>query len=76
MNWTPKIGLEVHIQLNTKSKMFSRSSALYKIKPNTNISLTDMAFPGTLPTLNKNSINMAIKIWTNNKGKNSTNINI
>ncbi|QQG46848.1 MAG: Asp-tRNA(Asn)/Glu-tRNA(Gln) amidotransferase subunit GatB [Candidatus Azosocius agrarius] len=69
MKFYSKIGLEVHIQLNTKSKIFSKSSTTYNTKPNINISLTDMAIPGTLPILNKNTINMALKFGIAVQGK-------
>ena len=52
----PTIGLEVHTELNTKSKMFSGSSNSYNTNPNENISVIDMAFPGTLPRVNKEEL--------------------
>ena len=54
------IGLEVHVELNTKSKMFSPSINSYDKELNTNISVIDFAFPGTLPTVNKEAVNKAI----------------
>ena len=68
MKLIPKIGLEVHVQLNTKSKIFSTSSTKYNSKPNENISLLDIGLPGTLPVLNKNSIDMALKFGLAIKG--------
>lgn len=56
------IGLEVHVELNTKSKMFSPSVNLYDKSINTNISVIDFAFPGTLPTVNKEAVNKAISL--------------
>ncbi len=56
------IGLEVHVELNTKSKMFSPSVNLYDKNINTNISVIDFAFPGTLPTVNKEAVNKAISL--------------
>ncbi len=56
------IGLEVHVELNTKSKMFSPSINLYDKSVNTNISAIDFAFPGTLPTVNKEAVNKAISL--------------
>jgi aspartyl-tRNA(Asn)/glutamyl-tRNA(Gln) amidotransferase subunit B len=56
------IGLEVHVELNTKSKMFSPSINSYDKKLNTNISVIDFAFPGTLPTVNKEAVNKAISL--------------
>ncbi len=56
------IGLEVHVELNTKSKMFSPSVNSYDKNINTNISVIDFAFPGTLPTVNKAAVNKAISL--------------
>ena len=58
----PTIGLEVHTELNTKSKMFSGSSNSYNTNPNENISVIDLAFPGTLPRVNKEGVRKAIKL--------------
>ena len=58
--WEPVIGLEIHVQLNTKSKLFSTSPA--KVNPNPNIfaNIVDLAIPGTLPVLNKEALDKAI----------------
>lgn len=56
------IGLEVHCELNTKSKMFSGSINEYSKNPNTNISVIDLAFPGILPLPNKEGVRKAIKL--------------
>lgn len=56
------IGLEVHVELNTKSKMFSPSVNSYDKNINTNISVIDFAFPGTLPTVNKEAVNKSISL--------------
>ena len=56
------IGLEVHCELNTKSKMFSGSKNEYSKDPNTNISVIDLAFPGILPLPNKEGIRKALKL--------------
>lgn len=58
----PTIGLEIHTELNTKSKMFSGSSNTYSTNPNENISVIDLAFPGTLPRVNKEGVRKAIKL--------------
>lgn len=58
----PTIGLEIHTELNTKSKMFSGSSNTYSANPNENISVIDLAFPGTLPRVNKEGVRKAIKL--------------
>ena len=60
--YKPTIGLEVHVELNTKSKMFSPSINSYNKDLNTNISVIDFAFPGTLPTVNKEAVNKAISL--------------
>jgi aspartyl-tRNA(Asn)/glutamyl-tRNA(Gln) amidotransferase subunit B len=56
------VGLEVHAQLLTKSKLFSGDSAAYGGEPNTHISGVTLALPGTLPKLNKKAIEYAIKM--------------
>lgn len=55
------VGLEVHAELKTKSKVFSSSSNSYDIEPNINVSPLDLALPGTLPVLNKEALNKALK---------------
>ena len=56
------VGLEVHAQLLTKSKLFSNDSAAYGGEPNTHISTITMGLPGTLPRLNKKAIEFAIRM--------------
>ena len=56
------IGLEVHAQLLTKSKIFSGDSAAFGASPNTNISPITLAHPGTLPKMNKQAIEFAVKL--------------
>ncbi|MGC1243164.1 MAG: Asp-tRNA(Asn)/Glu-tRNA(Gln) amidotransferase subunit GatB [Chryseosolibacter sp.] len=60
--YTAVIGLEVHAQLLTKSKIFNGDSAQYGSAPNTNISVISLAHPGTLPKLNKKAVEFAIKM--------------
>ena len=60
-NWEVIIGLEVHAQVTSKSKLFSGSSTKFGGKPNTQVSLVDSAFPGMLPVINKYCIEQAIK---------------
>ncbi|RZJ81676.1 MAG: Asp-tRNA(Asn)/Glu-tRNA(Gln) amidotransferase subunit GatB [Flavobacterium sp.] len=55
-------GLEIHVQLNTHSKIFSSDSATFGAKPNQNISAVSLALPGALPKLNKEVIEKAIRI--------------
>jgi aspartyl-tRNA(Asn)/glutamyl-tRNA(Gln) amidotransferase subunit B len=56
------IGLEVHTQLLTKSKLFCGDSSMFGNAPNTNISPVSLAHPGTLPVMNKKAIDFAIKL--------------
>lgn len=60
--YTPVIGLEVHAQLNTKSKAYSSDPNEYGSVPNSNVSPISLGHPGTLPRLNKEVINYAIKL--------------
>jgi len=60
--YQPVIGLEVHIQLLTESKLFARDANQYGDAPNTNISAITLAHPGTLPKLNKEALKLAIKM--------------
>lgn len=55
-------GLEIHVQLNTQSKIFSADSAVFGAKPNEHISTVSLALPGALPKLNKEVIEKAIRI--------------
>lgn len=60
--YTAVIGLEVHAQLLTQSKIFSSDSAEFGSAPNTNVSVITLAHPGTLPRLNKKALEFAIKM--------------
>lgn len=62
MTWETVIGLEVHAQLLTKTKIFSGASTQFGSDPNTQACLIDLGFPGVLPVLNKSVVNMAIKL--------------
>lgn len=62
MEWETVIGLEVHTQLATNSKIFSGSSTAYGAEPNTQASLVDLGMPGSLPVLNKKAVEMAIRL--------------
>lgn len=61
MNWDTVIGLEVHAQLNTKTKLFSNSPTLFGASPNTQANMIDAGFPGTLPVLNEAALHMALQ---------------
>lgn len=58
--WETVIGLEVHVQLATKTKIFSGASTAFGAEPNTQACAIDLAMPGTLPVLNKQAVNYAI----------------
>ncbi|UMM63215.1 Asp-tRNA(Asn)/Glu-tRNA(Gln) amidotransferase subunit GatB [Aristophania vespae] len=59
--WEVVIGLEVHAQVVSKSKLFSGASAEYGAEPNTHVSLVDAAFPGMLPVLNQECVAQAVR---------------
>ncbi len=59
MQWETVIGLEIHAQLSTRSKIFSGSATTFGAPPNTQASLIDLAMPGTLPVLNAEAVRMA-----------------
>ena len=59
--WEVVIGLEVHAQVTSKSKLFSGSSTKFGADPNTQVSLVDSAFPGMLPVINEFCVQQAIK---------------
>ena len=60
-DWEVVIGLEIHAQLATKSKIFSGAATAYGAPPNTQASLVDLAYPGVLPVLNAEAVRMAVK---------------
>ena len=60
-NWEPVIGLEIHVQLNTKSKIFSSAPNRFGDEPNTNIGIVDTGQPGSLPVLNKEAVHKAVQ---------------
>lgn len=63
-NYIPTIGIEVHVELKTKTKIFSSSTNGYGEMANSLTNVIDLGYPGTLPTLNKEVINLAIKAAT------------
>ena len=63
-NWEAVIGLEIHVQLSTKSKLFSGASTNFGALPNTQACNIDLAMPGVLPVLNEEVLKMAIKLGT------------
>ena len=61
MEWEAVIGLEIHAQLATKSKIFSGASTAYGAPPNTQACAIDLGLPGVLPVLNREAVRMAVK---------------
>jgi len=60
-SWETVIGLEIHAQLATRSKIFSSSSTAYGAAPNAQANLVDLGYPGVLPVLNGAAVSMAVK---------------
>ena len=61
MTWETVIGLEVHVQLSTKTKLFSGASTTFGSEPNTQVDLIDLGLPGVLPVANKEAFYKAIR---------------
>jgi aspartyl-tRNA(Asn)/glutamyl-tRNA(Gln) amidotransferase subunit B len=61
MAWETVIGLEIHAQLATKTKIFSGSPTAYGAEPNTQADLVDLGYPGVLPVLNAEAVRMAVQ---------------
>ena len=62
MTWETVIGLEVHVQLNTKSKIFSGAATAFGAEPNAHASVVECALPGVLPVMNREVVHKAIKL--------------
>ena len=62
MEFDAVIGLEIHVELRTKSKMFSNAPVAYGKEPNTLLAPLDLAFPGTMPVVNKEAVIYAIRV--------------
>ena len=62
MEFDAVIGLEIHIEMNTKSKMFSSAPVAFGGQPNTRVFPLDMAFPGAMPVINKQAVINAIRV--------------
>jgi aspartyl-tRNA(Asn)/glutamyl-tRNA(Gln) amidotransferase subunit B len=60
-SWETVIGLEIHAQLSTKSKIFSSSATAFGAAPNAQANLVDLGYPGVLPVLNREAVRMAVK---------------
>ena len=61
MSWETVIGLEVHVQLSTNTKLFSGASTTFGAEPNTNVDLIDLGLPGVLPVVNREAFHKAIR---------------
>ena len=61
MSWEAVIGLEIHVQLATRSKIFSGASTAYGASPNTQACNIDLGLPGVLPVLNEQAVEMAVR---------------
>jgi aspartyl-tRNA(Asn)/glutamyl-tRNA(Gln) amidotransferase subunit B len=61
MTWETVIGLEIHAQLATHTKIFSGSATAFGAAPNTQANLVDLGYPGVLPVLNESAVKMAVK---------------
>ena len=68
-NYEVVIGLEVHAQVSSESKLFSSSATKFGAEPNTQVSLVDAAFPGMLPVINEFCIKQAVKTGLGLKAK-------
>ena len=68
-NWETVIGLEIHAQVKSNSKLFSNSSTAFGSKPNSQVSLVDAAMPGMLPVINRYCIEQAVKTGIGLKAK-------
>ena len=62
MNFEAIIGLEIHVEMKTKSKMFSAAPNSFSRTPNSEVALLDMAYPGTMPVVNKQAVINAIRV--------------
>src|SRR5699024_6939958 len=62
MKYETVVGIEVHVELKTKSKRFSPSPNAFGDEPNTNVNPKDLGFPGTLPRLNEAVVNYGMKV--------------
>ena len=62
MDFEAIIGLEIHVEMKTVSKMFSNAPVSFGFNPNTSVALLDMSFPGTMPVPNKQAVINAIRV--------------
>jgi len=64
MSWEVVIGLEIHAQLATSSKIFSGASTDFGAEPNTQACAVDLGLPGVLPVMNESAVEMAVNVKT------------
>ncbi len=62
MNFETVVGIEIHVEMKTKSKMFSLAPISFGLTPNSEVVAFDMAFPGTMPRVNKEAVRNAIRV--------------
>ena len=62
MNFETIVGIEIHVEMKTKSKMFSLAPINFGAAPNSQVVPLDMAFPGTMPRVNKEAVKNAIRV--------------
>ena len=62
MEFEAIIGLELHIQMKTKSKLFSSAPVTFGKEPNTQVDIVDMGYPGVMPTVNKQAVINALRL--------------
>ena len=58
----PTIGIEVHVELKSKAKVYSTAKNEFSYEPNTNVTLIDLGYPGTLPKLNRKHFCFPLKL--------------
>src|SRR6202795_1401615 len=68
-DWEMVIGLEIHAQITSKSKLFSGASTEFGAEPNSQVSLVDAAMPGMLPVINRYCVEQAVKTGLGLKAK-------
>src|SRR6188508_3867425 len=68
-DWEVVIGLEVHAQVVSQSKLFSGAATEFGAEPNSQVSLIDAAMPGTLPSINRYCVEQAVKTGLGLKAK-------
>jgi aspartyl-tRNA(Asn)/glutamyl-tRNA(Gln) amidotransferase subunit B len=70
MSWEAVIGLEIHVQLATQSKIFSGAATRYGAEPNAQACAVDLGLPGVLPVLNETCGRNGCYFWSSHRGAN------